>query len=429
VAFHTISGLFIRVFTCFSYVVFLRVQVVTQQSSSSQMAKLLFLIIVLAAAGQMTQTMYVPAIPAMAHDFGVQSSYLQAVMAAYLIPYGLSQFVYGPLSDRIGRRPVIIIGMVIFLIGTIGALLAPSFELFLLASFIQGAGTGCSGAMCRTVTRDCYDGEDLHKANSLVSMGVIFSPLIAPVLGGYLTSMFDWSASYIFLLVFGATVTLAMMFMFTETLPVEKRRNERVLVSYRYVLSNRRFQGYVLCLIATFAGIAVFEAAAGVLLGSVLKLDSKTVSWLFVLPLPGYLAGSWMSSALVKRIGNSRVMYLGMLAIILGSLTVLIPGMAGLVTVSSLIGGAFIYFIGAGILFPAATTAAIQPFPQHAGTAGAILGGLQNLGAGIATLSASFMRADDQFSVGSVMTVMSILVVMSLIWVKRSSQQDTPVLV
>jgi MFS transporter, DHA1 family, 2-module integral membrane pump EmrD len=229
--------------------------------------------------------------------------------------------------------------------------------------------------------------------------------------------------------VFGAIVTLAMMFMFTETLPVENRRNERVLVSYRYVLSNRRFQGYVLCLIATFAGIAVFEAAAGVLLGSVLKLDSKTVSWLFVLPLPGYLAGSWMSSALVKRIGNSRVMYLGMLAIILGSLTVLIPGMAGLVTVSSLIGGAFIYFIGAGILFPAATTAAIQPFPQHAGTAGAILGGLQNLGAGIATLSASFMRADDQFSVGSVMTVMSILVVLSLIWVKRSHQQDTPVLV
>ena len=79
----------------------------TQQSLETKMARLLFLIIILAAVGQMTQTMYVPAIPAMSDFFSVESSYLQAVMAAYLIPYGLSQFFYGPLSDRIGRRPVI----------------------------------------------------------------------------------------------------------------------------------------------------------------------------------------------------------------------------------------------------------------------------------------------------------------------------------
>ncbi|MGF1702586.1 multidrug efflux MFS transporter EmrD [Photobacterium makurazakiensis] len=401
-----------------------------QQSSSAKLAKLLFLIIILAAVGQMTQTMYVPSIPAMSEYFSVKSAYLQAVMAVYLIPYGLSQFVYGPLSDRIGRRPVIIIGMVIFLVGALGALLAPNFELFLLASFVQGLGTGCSGAMCRTVTRDCYNGNELHRANSFVSMGVIFSPLLAPVLGGYLSAEFNWQSSYVFLLVFGSIVTVAMMFMFTETLPAEKRRNERVWVSYRYVISNRRFQAYVLCMMATFSGIAVFEAAAGVLLGSVLKLDPKTVSWLFVLPLPGYLAGAWLSATLAKQMGNFRVMILGMMAIIVGAVSILIPGMAGLVTVNSLIGGAFVYFIGAGILFPAATTAAIQPFPQHAGTAGAVLGGLQNLGAGIATLAASLMRAEDQYSLGAVMTVMAILVVLSLFLVYRSNQQDdAPVLV
>ncbi|PSW21344.1 multidrug transporter EmrD [Photobacterium sanctipauli] len=399
-----------------------------QKSSSARLAKLLFLVIILAAVGQMTQTMYVPAIPAMSAYFSVESAYLQAVMAAYLIPYGLSQFIYGPMSDRIGRRPVILIGMAIFLVGAVGALLAPSFEWFLVASFVQGTGTGCSGAMCRTVTRDCYEGAELHRANSLVSMGVIFSPLLAPVLGGFLSAEFNWQASYVFLLVFGAIVTVAMLFMFSETLPVEHRRHERVWVSYRYVLGNRRFQAYVLCLIATFAGIAVFEAAAGVLLGSVLKLDPKTVSWLFVLPLPGYLAGAWLSAALAKQLGNTRVMYLGMMAIAAGAIAILIPGMAGLVTVNSLIGGAFVYFIGAGVLFPAATTAAIQPFPQHAGTAGAVLGGLQNLGAGIATLAASFMRAEDQYSLGAVMSVMAILVLFSLFLVYRSNQHDTPVL-
>lgn len=395
-----------------------------QQSSSANMAKLLFLIIILTAVGQMTQTMYVPSIAAMATDFAVQPTYLQAVMAAYLIPYGLSQFIYGPLSDRIGRRPVIMVGMAIFMVGTLAALFAPSFEYFLLASFIQGSGTGCAGAMSRTVTRDCYDGASLHRANSFVSMGVIFSPLLAPVVGGYLSMAFDWKASYVFLLILGALVTLAMFTMFDETLPKEKRRNERVWTSYSYVLSNRQFQGYVFCLIATFAGIAVFEAAAGVLLGSVLKLDPTTVSWLFVLPLPGYLLGAWLSATLSVRIGQRHLFNIGMATLVIGAVVIVIPGMSGLVTVVSLIGGGFVSFIGAGIIFPAATTAAIQPFPNHAGTAGAILGGMQNLGAGMATLAASLMGAKDQFNLGSVMLVAAVLVVISILWVRRRFSND-----
>ncbi len=394
-------------------------------SSTDNMSKLLFLIVILVAVGQMTQTMYVPAIPQMSHFFSIQSSYLQAVMAAYLISYGASQFVYGPLSDRIGRRPVILIGMSIFLIGTICAILAQNFYFFLVASFIQGCGTGCGGAMSRTVTRDVYDGAQLHKANSLISMGVIFSPLIAPVLGGFLSSHIGWRSSYFFLLIFGAFVTLAMLTSFIETMPAERRRKEGVWVSYRYVFSNRQFQAYVLCLIATFAGVAAFEAAAGVLLGSVLKLSPTTVSLLFILPLPGYLAGSWLSSTLVQRMGANRVLWVGLVAIAIGSVTIIIPGMAGLVTIPTLIGGAFFYFLGAGILFPAATTAAIQPFPHHAGTAGAILGGVQNLGAGLATLAGSLMHAHSQFSLGAILSVMSILVFFSLLMVRKNLSVDS----
>ncbi|WP_027252318.1 multidrug efflux MFS transporter EmrD [Photobacterium halotolerans] len=400
-----------------------------RQSYSASVAKILFLIIILAAVGQMTQTMYVPAIPQMAAAFSVKPAFLQAVMAAYLIPYGLSQFVYGPLSDRIGRKPVMLAGMSIFILGTILALFAPSFEVFLLASFIQGMGTGCGGAMCRTITRDCYDGAELHKVNSLVSMGIIFSPLVAPVLGGYLSEAFGWPASYVFLLALGTAVTLIILSRFTETLPAEKRRVERVTVSYKYVLSNRKFQGYVMCLVATFSGLAVFEAAAGVLLGNVLKLDPTTVSWLFVMPLPGYLLGSWMSTLLLKHMGQQRVLYVGLAALGFGALTILLPGMAGLVTVSSLIGGAFLYFIGSGIVFPVTTTAAVEPFPFHAGTAGAVLGGLQNLGAGVATLVASMLSAKDQFSLGAIMTCMVLMAIASLLWVRRCQQEETPVLV
>lgn len=399
-----------------------------KSASSSSMSKLLFLIVLLVAVGQMTQTMYVPAIPEMSHFFSVQSSYLQGVMAAYLLSYGLSQFVYGPLSDRIGRRPVILIGMVVFLIGSAITVFSGNFEWLVIGSFVQGCGTGCGGAMSRTVTRDCYDGADLHRSNSLISMGVIFSPLLAPVLGGLLSSDLGWRSCYIFLFFFGVVVTLAMLMWFGETLPEERRHNSRVMDSYRYVFSNRHFQAYVLCLIATFSGVAAFEAAAGVLLGSVLKLSPTTVSILFILPLPGYLAGSWLSSALVQRLGNARVLWVGLCAIAAGSVMIIIPGMAGLVTVNTLIGGAFLYFLGAGILFPAATTAAIQPFPNHAGTAGAILGGVQNLGAGLATLAGSLMHAHSQFSLGTILCVMCILVVLSLLMARKQTAKETSLL-
>ncbi|KOO04523.1 multidrug efflux MFS transporter EmrD [Vibrio nereis] len=397
-------------------------------SASSQVIKLTFLIAILTAVGQMTQTMYVPSMGHMASEFLVTPAALQAVMACYLIPYGLSQFVYGPLSDRLGRKPIIVFGLFIYIAGTILALFADQYEWFLAGSFIQGLGIGCGGAMSRTLTRDVFSGAELHKVNSLISMCVIFSPLLAPVLGGYLTEAFGWRSSYMFLALFAIAVVITMMTSFKETLPKESRRNERVSDSYRFVLSGRKFQGYLICLVATFAGVAIFEAAAGVLLGGVLQLPATTVSLLFVLPIPGYLIGAALSSLIAAKRNEKSALFVGLVAIMLGSLIVLIPGLFGHTTALTLIGGATIYFLGSGILFPAATTGALAPLPYHAGTGGAVLGGMQNLGAGLATLVASIIPTTDQMPLGALMLLMSVLALIGLIRVyrKQDPSQELP---
>lgn len=383
-------------------------------SASFPLAKLTFLIAILTAVGQMTQTMYVPSIGYMASEFVVSPASLQAVMACYLIPYGLSQFIYGPLSDRLGRKPIIIVGLLIYIIGTLIALFAPHYQWFLVGSFIQGLGIGCGGAMSRTLTRDCFSGSELHRANSLISMCVIFSPLMAPVLGGYLTEAFGWRSSYLFLALFGIAVVITMMTSMMETLPKQSRRKEPVMISYKHVLSERSFQGYLICLVAIFSGVAVFEAAAGVLLGGVLGLPATTVSLLFVLPIPGYLVGAGLSSIIAQRSSESRALNVGIVAAMAGSIIVLIPGLLGMTTALTLVGGATIYFLGAGILFPAATTGALTPLPFHAGTGGAVLGGMQNLGAGLATLAASMIPAQSQLPLGGLMLIMSILALLGL---------------
>ncbi|AMG31980.2 Bcr/CflA family drug resistance efflux transporter [Grimontia hollisae] len=388
-------------------------------SSSTPLSKILFMIIILVAVGQMTQTMYVPSMTMMADSFNVSPALLQAVMACYLIPYGLSQFIYGPLSDRFGRKPIILIGLAIYLLGTVVTLVALNYNLFLLGTVIQGLGIGCGGAMARTLTRDCFDGSRLHKANSLVSIGLIFSPLMAPVIGGVLSTRFGWEASYVFLFVLAAVVYLIMSLYFTETLPPEVRRHDSVLKSYHHVMSNRRFQGYLICLIAVFSGISVFEAAAGVLLGSTLGLSATTVSVLFVLPLPGFMVGSWLSSVIEQRMSAGKTLLVGSVVLLLGALTVVVPGYFVTVTVDTLIGGAFLYFMGAGLLFPAATTGAISPFPRHAGTAGAVMGGVQNMAAGLFTLLAAKMNVSDQFSLGAILLAMAVVSGLGLLLCRR----------
>ncbi|MGC9423514.1 multidrug efflux MFS transporter EmrD [Vibrio sp.] len=383
-------------------------------SATFPLAKLTFLIAILTAVGQMTQTMYVPSVGYMANEFLVTPAALQAVMACYLIPYGFSQFIYGTLSDRLGRKPIIIAGLAIYIVGSLVALFAHQYSLFLAGSFIQGLGIGCGGAMSRTLTRDCFSGAKLHQANSLISMCLIFSPLIAPVLGGYLTETFGWRSSYLFLSLFAIAVIIVMMTTMIETLPKEARKKESVMQSYQFVLSDHRFQGYLLCLVATFAGVAVFEGAAGVLLGGVLALPATTVSLLFVTPIPGYLTGAWLSNTIAQRSGEKQALHVGLMAIICGSMIVLIPGLFDKTTALTLVGGATLYFLGAGILFPAATTGALEPLPYHAGTGGAILGGMQNLGAGIATLVASLFPATNQLPLGTIMLVMSIFALLGL---------------
>lgn len=186
-----------------------------------------------------------------------------------------------------------------------------------------------------------------------------------------------------------------------------------------------------MCLVATFSGVAIFEAAAGVLLGGVLKLPATTVSMLFVLPIPGYLVGAALSSVIASRRSEKLSMMFGLLAIVLGSLIVLVPGLMGQTSAMTLVGGATIYFLGAGVLFPAATTGALSPFPYHAGTGGAILGGMQNLGAGLATLAASVIPSHDQMPVGALMLLMSLLALLGLIRVyhKRDPSNEMPLAV
>lgn len=367
------------------------------------------MLILLVAVGQMAQTIYVPTIADIAHDLSVRTGAVQQVMAAYLLTYGFSQLIYGPLSDRVGRRPVILAGMAIFMVGAAGALLADSLTMLVAASAIQGMGTGVAGVMARTMPRDLYAGTALRYANSLLNMGILVSPLLAPVIGGALAMVFGWRASYAFLLALCVGVAFAMFRWLPETRP-EQTEKRRMLASFRQLLADGSFSRYLVMLIGGLAGIAVFEASCGVLMGGVLGLNGLTVSILFILPIPAAFFGAWYAG----RDGKSfhQLMWHSVLSCLLAGLMMWIPGWFGVMNIWTLIVPAALFFFGAGMLFPLATTGAMEPFPYLAGAAGALVGGMQNMGSGLATWLSSMLPQTGQFSLGLLMFAMALLILL-----------------
>ena len=378
---------------------------------------LLLMLVLLVAVGQMAQTIYIPAIANMAHDLSVREGAVQSVMAAYLLTYGVSQLFYGPLSDRIGRRPVILAGMSIFMLATLIAITTHSLTMLIAASALQGMGTGVGGVMARTLPRDLYEGTQLRHANSLLNMGILVSPLLAPLIGGVLDTLWGWRACYGFLLVLCVIVTFSMARWMPETRP-QNAPPTRLMTSYKTLFSNGAFNCYLLMLIGGLAGIAVFEASSGVLLGAGLGLSSMAVSILFILPIPAAFFGAWFAGRQNKRF--SSLMWQAVISCLLAGLMMWIPGLLGVMNVWTLLVPAALFFFGAGMLFPLATSGAMEPFPFLAGTAGALVGGLQNIGSGVLAWLSAMLSQHGQSSLGLLMTLMGLLIL--LCWLPLASR-------
>jgi DHA1 family 2-module integral membrane pump EmrD-like MFS transporter len=380
---------------------------------------LLVMLIALVAVGQMAQTIYVPAMTAIAEVFNVREGAVQRVMAAYLMTYGGSQLLYGPLSDNIGRRPVILAGLSIFCLGTVIALFAPDFNQLVLGSAIQGLGTGVAGVMARTMPRDLYAGGALRLANSLLNMGILVSPLVAPVVGALLTHLFGWQACFAFLLLLCGCVGVAMLRWLPETRPAPSEK--RALFSrYRPLLADSTFIRYLIMLMGALGGIAVFEASCGVLMGGVLGLNSLTVSLLFILPIPAAFFGAWFAGR--ENRPFQQLMWWSVNSCLLAGALMWIPAWFGVMTIWTLVVPAALFFFGAGMLFPLATTGAMEPWPYMAGTAGALLGGLQNLGSGLAAWLSALLPQTGQFSLGMLMFAMALLIL--LCWLPLSRRPE-----
>jgi DHA1 family bicyclomycin/chloramphenicol resistance-like MFS transporter len=344
-------------------------------------------LVVLSGLSALTMNIFLPSLPGMAVYFGVPYGVMQQSVALYLALSAALQIVIGPISDRYGRRKVLLGSLGLFVLATIGTLMAPTATVFL--TFRMAQAVIASGiVLSRAVVRDMVADERAASMIGYVTMGMSLVPMIGPVIGGLLDDLYGWQASFAFLLAVGVAVLALVWADLGETATLRPVSLIDQVRSYPGLLTSRRFWGYTLA--AAFASGCFFAYLGGApFVGDkVYGLTSTEVGALFAFTAGGYAVGNFLAGRYSVRVGLNRMVLLGTLVTTLGLLLLATLTVAGLSGAVVFFGLTFVLGLGNGISLPNANAGMLSVRPELAGTASG-LGGAILIGGGAALAALS----------------------------------------
>jgi len=328
--------------------------------------------------------LYLASLPSMAGDFGVSPAAVQHTLSLFVIGFGSAQLVSGPLSDRWGRRPVLIGGLTLYLLSSIACALAPGLGWLVTARFAQAIGCCTGVVVARAVMRDAYSPDEgarvLARASSLLAV----APIFGPVLGGYLQVSFGWRAAFVALALAGLIVWIAALVRMQES---NRKPNPAamhlgpLLRGYLDVWKTPAFWAYALPGALSYASIFAFISGTPFILIRVLGVATEHYGFYFALGVLGYLTGTLLCRRLLARVGLQRALLAGTAIGLAGGLGFLLLVLAGVRSAALVVAAQFVVMAAHGINFPCAQSGSIAPFPEKAGAAAGLFGFISMLGA------------------------------------------------
>lgn len=338
------------------------------------------LLTALVAFGPVSTDVYLPSLPDMTRAFGTTVSQVQLTLSVFIAGFACGMLVYGPLSDRFGRRPVLLAGVTLYFLASIACLMAPSIEALIAARFVQAVGA-CSGPVLgRAVVRDVYSREEGARMLSYMASAMALAPAVGPILGGWLHATFGWQANFAALALFGLSILAAAWMLLEET---NKRPDPRALKpgrlfrNYLSLFGSRVFMGYTLTVGLAFGGLFSFISGSSFVVIDVLGVPPRYFGFVFAAVVVGYMSGAFSAARLTRRLGLDRVLLIGTaLATVSGGAGAAL-GVAGVQAVAAVVAPTALFFFACALIIPNGTAGAMGPFPSKAGAVSALLGFLQ----------------------------------------------------
>ncbi|SFI74417.1 multidrug effflux MFS transporter [Celeribacter neptunius] len=374
----------------------------------------------LSAVGPFAIDMFLPALPAIAESLGADIATTQGTISFYFMAFGLSQLIYGPLSDQIGRKAPLYIGLTLFIAGSLASALAPTITALIWARMLQGVGAAALMVVTRAIIRDQYTGYEATKLMSLIMLVFSVSPMFAPLSGAGLILVTGWRAIFVTMAIAGVIAALITMFLQPETLAKE----HRVPISLksmgqgaRTLLRDPIFMGLTFIGAFCMGAFFVFIASASFVYAETFGLSPTQFSLAFMVNAMGFIGASQVAPNFLRRYGALRVIstgvlgYVAMIALLFG-LTV--SGLAGLwTTVACLI----VSFAFVGLVIPTAMVAALDPHGEIAGLASSMGGTMQMIAGGLMTALAGLFFDGSPAPMIGAMLACSLMALALLIYV------------
>ena len=328
--------------------------------------------------------LYLATLPGMAKDFGVGAASVQHTLSLFVIGFGTAQLVSGPLSDRYGRKPIMLGGLTLYLLSSLACALAPSLPWLVAARFAQAIGCCTGVVVARAIIRDAYPpaegGRMLAKASSLLSM----APIAGPILGGYLAVSFGWRSAFLALSMAGLVVWVAALLRMRESNvqpDVSALQPGRLARSYLAVGQSPAFWAYALPGTLSYASIFAFISGTPFVLIRVLGVPTQHYGYYFAVGVLGYLGGTLACRRMIGRIGLQHTLEIGTWLGLAGGLGFLGLAWSGISHAMLVVACQFLVMGAHGINFPSTQAGSLAPFPEKAGAAAGLFGFVSMLGA------------------------------------------------
>ncbi len=331
-----------------------------------------------------TTDLYLPALPALTHSLGAPVAQAQLTLSALLLAFGLSQLVWGPLSDRFGRRPTLLVGLSLYTLASIGSALAPTMDLLVVWRTLQGAAMGAVVVGARAIVRDLYAPLAGARAMSRALTGLGLVACLSPPLGALLSSWFGWRAALLALTVFSMATLALVALRMPETLA---RRNPQALQpatlvrTWLEVLRNPTFWAFSLLTTASYGGLFTFLASSSFVFIEVLGLTRTQYSFVLFFGALSYFGGTFACRAVLTRYGLRRTVAVAGALSLGGALTMLLLAWAGVRHPVALLLPFYFFMVAHGMHQPCGQVGCVGPFPHAAGAASALNGLMMMLAA------------------------------------------------
>jgi len=338
------------------------------------------LLAVLTGLGPLTVDMYLASMPDIGRALAASPAQVQLTISSYLIGYAIGQVFYGPLSDRHGRRPVMLAALTVYVLASFACAVAPTIELLIAARFVQAVGGAGAVVLARAVVRDVYEGVRLGRELAVMATIVALAPIAAPLLGGVLQTLFGWRSNFVLLLLFGIGAVGSVWMLMPETLRTrapEPVSPVSILRSYRSFLGHRAFVAHLAIATAAFLGLFGWISVSAFVLQDIYGQSPLAFGLVFAACSSGYMGGTAIAARVVMHWGSDRTMGVGCAAMAAGGLAMSLALTVGWQLPATLVLGMALFLGGMGMVWPQAQAGALMPFPDRAGAASSLMGVVQ----------------------------------------------------